>query len=47
MVYIAEQEPSFAVGDKHTLFGKCTGTYPIQSEESTEVMPRFDLLFWD
>ena len=47
MVFIAEQEPAFAVEEKHTLFGICRQPYQIQSEETVEMIPSFDLLFWD
>ena len=47
LMYIAEQEPSFSVGEKLTLYGTCTGPHYIESEESTESIPQLDLLFWD
>ena len=47
MVFMAEQEPAFAVEEQHNLFGKCIGPYQIQSEESVETVPSFDLLLWD
>ncbi len=47
MIFMSEQEPAFAVEEKHTLYGKCRGPYQIQSEEGTESIPSFDLLLWD
>ena len=47
MIFTAEEEPSFAVDERHTFYGKCVGSYPIQSEETTEYLPSFDLLFWE
>jgi len=47
MIFMAEQEPAFAVEEQHNLFGKCIGPYQIQSEESVETVPSFDLLLWD
>ena len=47
MIFVVEQEPSFAVEEKHTLYGKCKGFYQIQSEEGTESIPSFDLLLSD
>ena len=47
MIFIAAEEPAFSVEEKHTLFGICGQPYQIQSEESVETIPSFDLLFWD
>ena len=48
MVFIAAQEPGFAVEEKHTFYGRCIGPYKIMSEEGTEEsVPSFDLLVWD
>lgn len=47
MIFMAEQEPSFAVEEKHTLFGICRQPYQEQSEESIVSLPCLDLLFWD
>ena len=48
MVYFTDQEPAFAVEEKHTVYGTCKGPYEIQSEEGTESsIPCFDLLLID
>ena len=47
MIFIAAQEPSFAVEEKHTFYGRCIGAYKYLSEETTENVPSFDLLVWD
>ena len=47
MIFMTDEEPSFAVEERHTFYGTCTGPYTIQSEETTEYIPSFDLLFWD
>ena len=47
MIFMAEEEPPFAVEEKHALYGKCRGPYQIQSEEGIEAVPSFDLLLWD
>ena len=48
MVFFTEQEPSFAVEEKHTLYGTCKGPFEVQSEEGTEsAVPSFDLLLVD
>ena len=47
MVFMAEQEPAFAVEEKHTFYGRCIGPYQTQSEETVESIPSFDLLIWD
>ena len=47
MVFMVEEEPPFAVDEKHTLYGTCKGPYQIQSEEGIESVPSFDLLLWD
>ena len=47
MIFMMEEEPPFAVEEKHTLYGECKGPYQIQSEEGTESVPSFDLLLWD
>ena len=47
VVFMADEEPPFAVEEKHTFYGKCIGPYMTQSEEGTESVPSFDLLLWD
>ena len=47
LVFMCEEEPPFAVEEKHTLYGKCRGLYEYQSEEDPESYPLFDLLLWD
>lgn len=48
MVFFTDQEPAFAVEEKHTVYGTCKGPYEIQSEEGTESsIPCFDLLLID
>lgn len=47
LVYMADEEPSFSVEEQHTLYGLCTGSHQIQSEEGSESLPAFDLLLWD
>ena len=47
MIFLAAEEPPFAVEEKHTLYGKCVGPFSVQSEEGTESVPSFDLLLWD
>ncbi len=47
LVYKTEQEPSLETDEKHTFYGTCTGPYQVQSEETTESYPCFDLLFFD
>ena len=47
MIFITEEEPSFAVEEKHTLYGKCIGPFKIESEEGTDSIPSFDLILCD
>ena len=47
LVFFAPEEPSFAVGDQHTLYGTCISPYQITTEESVESIPAFELLLWD
>ena len=47
LLFITEQEPPFSVDEKHTLYGTCRASFQIQSEESIEFIPSFDLLLWD
>ena len=47
MVWMAAQEPSFAVGEVRYFYGRCIGPYQYQSEEGTDSVPSFDLLVWD
>lgn len=41
------EKPQFVVGSEQTFYGKLSGTHEIQSEEDTEQIPSFELLFWD
>lgn len=47
LVIICEENPGFSEGQQARFYGKCTGTYQVQSEEGNESYPSFDLLFWD
>ncbi|MDO5435101.1 MAG: hypothetical protein Q4G19_01920 [Clostridia bacterium] len=47
VVIICDEEPSFEIGSQHKFYGLCTGTYQIQSESSNELLPCFDLMFWE
>ena len=44
---IAQEEPAFTAGSEQKFYGRLTGTYEVQSEEGTEQLPSFELLFWD
>lgn len=41
------QEPQLEIGSQHRLYGKCTGTWEVQSEGSVKYYPCIDLLFWE
>lgn len=44
IVYIiAEEEPTFEVGSKQKMYGKCTGEMEVEGKD----YPAFELLFWD
>lgn len=47
IVIIAGEEPSFVAGSEQTFYGRLTGTHDVQSEESSEGIPEFELLFWE
>ena len=48
MRFISAQEPTFAVEEKHLLYGNCIGPFTVESEEGVEEsIPSLDLLFWD
>ena len=47
IVIVTDEEPTFATGTEQKMYGTCTGTYEVQSEEGVETYPSFDLLFWD
>ena len=47
LYFVYEADPGFAAGERHTLYGKCTGMYNMESEETVESYPQFDLLLWD
>ncbi len=41
------QEPQVEIGSKHRLYGRCTGTWEVQSEGSVKYYPCIELLFWE
>lgn len=44
IVYIlADEEPTFEVGSKQKMYGKCTGEIEVEGKD----YPAFELLFWD
>ena len=45
IIFMAAEEPSFAVGEQHFFYGSCIGSYQIQSEEGTESYPACDLIY--
>ena len=47
IVIVASEKPAFVVGSEQTFYGRLTGIHEIQSEEDTEELPSFDLLFWE
>ena len=47
IILMSDEEPGYAVEEKHTFYGKCIGPFQTQSEEGTESLPAFDLLLWD
>ncbi|MCQ2458264.1 MAG: hypothetical protein MJ142_05965 [Clostridia bacterium] len=47
IVIVCDEEPNFKIDSQHKFYGKCTGTYQVQSEDSTELLPCFDLMFWE
>ena len=47
LYFVYESDPGFVAGERHTLYGKCTGMYNMESEETVESYPQFDLLLWD
>ena len=47
LVIVCEENPGFEIGSQHTMYGLCTGSYQVQTEEETVYYPSFDLLFWE
>ncbi len=47
VIIISSEEPACAIGSRQTFYGRCAGSYSIQSEEDTVSWPSFDLLFWE
>lgn len=47
LYFFYDTDPGFEVDERHTFYGKCTGMYSYESEESVESYPQFDLLLWD
>ncbi len=47
IVITSDTEPQLLVGSQQKMYGVCTGSYQVQSEEDTVSYPAFDLLFWD
>lgn len=47
IIFMSEDEPEFAVGEQHLLYGTCIGSYQIQSEEDIVSYPACDLLLWE
>ena len=48
LVYVMmKEDPGFAVGTRHKMYGTCTGEYTVGNGEKDLTYPCFDLLFWD
>ena len=47
IVVTCPEDPNRVVGSHMMMYGICTGSYQIQSEEDTISYPGFDLLFWE
>lgn len=47
IVLISPEQPEYETGSQHRFYGTCSGNYQVQSEESNEVYPCCDLLFWE
>lgn len=46
IVVMAEDAPPFVEDAQVHMYGRCTGSYEVTTEEKTEKYPSFDLLFW-
>jgi len=47
IVIVSGENPGFEIGSQHMMYGTCTGSYQVQSEEGDTSYPSFDLLFWE
>lgn len=48
VVITTKEEPSLSLDSKHKMYGKCTGSYQVLSEEDGDKSyPCFELLFWE
>ncbi len=47
MVILSAEKPDFDTESQHKMYGTCTGSYLVQSEEGNVSYPSFDLLFWE
>lgn len=47
IVITAAEDPGFLPDSEHKMYGTFIGTHSIVSEEDTESLPAFDLLFWE
>ena len=47
VVITTSEEPVLLIGSIQKMYGTCTGTYEVQSEEDIVSYPCFDLLFWE
>lgn len=45
IIILSDEDPQFSLDTQVKFYGTCTGTHQIQSEEGTEALPCFDLLF--
>jgi len=45
-VIVTSEEPNFVAGSEQKFYGRLTGTYEVQGDETIEY-PAFELLFWD
>ena len=46
VVVMADDAPPFVENAKVHMYGRCTGSYEIVSDEGSSTYPSFDLLFW-
>lgn len=47
IVISTNEKPAFVTGSEQKFYGRLAGTHEIQSEEETEQLPLFELLFWE
>lgn len=45
IIILSDEDPQLSLDTQVKFYGTCTGTHQIQSEEGTEALPCFDLLF--